>query len=451
MTHDVSQSSENHESSGVLGVTYTDTFMVHSYESLNNDKPEENHLLGDYTNSEAAEFDPDHLLKLGEVIIQRLKALERYHTLLLILLCDYIISLIFVGGIKLVVVMCFRPVEDAERKNWRLKCIWEVEMRLSDCKTLSSYGSSLLPFWWHTNTQFQRINSVLDQEEPPVQEIPDLTSTSVTQLDSCIPKDMTNSPKSDSSGDGQDSKAGETVADNPSKDIDPSMSKSFEEEMDMDVEMEVDEEGVAEDSALPPPEDWIPPPPPPEEDVIPPPPMEEPPPELGPPPSLLKSYPLLPYSELGTLPYAATALDYYGPSAGGGIVVSAYYAEPQQVAEASSEVSLVTPVVWHDVSVPAPIIGSSESSGYIKADIVKAASSVVASSTIEIPTTSAMAQNVPDSVATAKAQSKGLGCSSQIFFITWVYMGFLCKLVIIMRLQQLAARNEVWRWPQHCD
>ena len=425
MTHDVSQSSENHESTGVLGVTYTDTFMVHSYESLNNDKPEENHLLGDYTNSEAAEFDPDHLLKVGEVIIQRLKALERYHTLLLILLCD-IISLIFVGGIKLVMVLCFRPVEDTERKNWRLKCIWEVEMRLSDCKTLSSYGSSLLPFWWHTNTQFQRIIGVLDQDESPVHEIPDLTSTSVTQLDSCIPKDTTNSPKSDSSGDGQDSKAGETVADNPSKDMDPSISKIFEEEMDMDVEMEVDEEGVVEDSALPPPEDWIPPPPPPppEEDVIPPPPMEESPPELGPPPSLLNSYPLLPYSEQCTLPYAATALDYYGPSAGGGISVLAYYAEPQQIAEASSEVSLVTQVVCHDVPAPAPIIGSSESSGYIKPDIVKAASSVVASSKIEIPTTSAMAQNVPDSVATAKAQSKGLGAHPKFFVlhgITWVF------------------------------
>ncbi|KAH7660260.1 WW domain-containing protein [Dioscorea alata] len=41
----------------------------------------------------------------------------------------------------------------------------EIEIRISDCKALSSYGSSLLPFWWHTEVQLKQLESVIGKEE----------------------------------------------------------------------------------------------------------------------------------------------------------------------------------------------------------------------------------------------------------------------------------------------
>lgn len=58
-----------------------------------------------------------------------------------------------------------RSDENLERQNWRFKCILEVETRLSDCEALSSFGSALLPFWWHTKTQLKRMEYAIDQEE----------------------------------------------------------------------------------------------------------------------------------------------------------------------------------------------------------------------------------------------------------------------------------------------
>ncbi|KAJ6800078.1 formin-binding protein 4 isoform X1 [Iris pallida] len=37
----------------------------------------------------------------------------------------------------------------------------EIETRLSDCKALSSYGSSLLPFWWHSEAQLKQLESII--------------------------------------------------------------------------------------------------------------------------------------------------------------------------------------------------------------------------------------------------------------------------------------------------
>lgn len=37
----------------------------------------------------------------------------------------------------------------------------EIETRLSDCKALSSYGSSLLPFWWHSEAQIKQLESII--------------------------------------------------------------------------------------------------------------------------------------------------------------------------------------------------------------------------------------------------------------------------------------------------
>ncbi|KAG1363779.1 histone acetyltransferase KAT6A [Cocos nucifera] len=71
------------------------------------------------------------LVKYGENLLQRLKALDG--------------SQICLGGLQ-----------------WTAK---EIEIRISDCKALSSYGSSLLPFWWHTETQLKQLESAIVKGE----------------------------------------------------------------------------------------------------------------------------------------------------------------------------------------------------------------------------------------------------------------------------------------------
>ncbi|KAG0447062.1 hypothetical protein HPP92_028499 [Vanilla planifolia] len=41
--------------------------------------------------------------------------------------------------------------------------------RISDCRALSSYGSALLPFWWHTEARLKQIESALEKCESSVQ------------------------------------------------------------------------------------------------------------------------------------------------------------------------------------------------------------------------------------------------------------------------------------------
>ncbi|XP_008800273.2 uncharacterized protein LOC103714695 isoform X1 [Phoenix dactylifera] len=71
------------------------------------------------------------LVKYGENLLQRLKALDG--------------SQRCVGGLQ-----------------WIAK---EIEIRISDCKALSSYGSSLLPFWWHTETRLKLLESAIVEGE----------------------------------------------------------------------------------------------------------------------------------------------------------------------------------------------------------------------------------------------------------------------------------------------
>lgn len=44
------------------------------------------------------------------------------------------------------------------------KYIWELEIRISDFKSLLSYGSSLLPFWEHSERQIKRLEVVVDDQ-----------------------------------------------------------------------------------------------------------------------------------------------------------------------------------------------------------------------------------------------------------------------------------------------
>lgn len=48
--------------------------------------------------------------------------------------------------------------------NWITKYILEVEIRLFDFKSLLSYGSSLLPFWMHSEIQLKRLESAINDE-----------------------------------------------------------------------------------------------------------------------------------------------------------------------------------------------------------------------------------------------------------------------------------------------
>ncbi|KAJ0102329.1 hypothetical protein Patl1_03796 [Pistacia atlantica] len=47
---------------------------------------------------------------------------------------------------------------------WVLKYVLEVETRLSDIKSLLSYGSALLPFWQHSERQLKRLEGAINEE-----------------------------------------------------------------------------------------------------------------------------------------------------------------------------------------------------------------------------------------------------------------------------------------------
>ncbi|GAB2284803.1 hypothetical protein Dimus_019256 [Dionaea muscipula] len=51
---------------------------------------------------------------------------------------------------------------DFRKHDLGLKCILEIEIRLSDFKSLLSYGSSVYPFWVHSETQIRRLQHTVD-------------------------------------------------------------------------------------------------------------------------------------------------------------------------------------------------------------------------------------------------------------------------------------------------
>ncbi|XP_078432118.1 WW domain-containing protein isoform X2 [Wolffia australiana] len=375
ITHTVSQSVEHYSSStGVLGVSYPDALMVQSAvplsqsdcdpsissQFLGSESDDKNLSSINYNYSDGGEVDPDRLVKHGEFLIQRLNSAERSD-------------------------------DSVERQNWRLKCILEVETRVFDCKSLSSFGSALLPFWWHCYTQLKRIEDALNQEEPVRTESSENNDNNRASnskdtpkpelpLTPEPPKDLNNSPKPDISADDQDSKS----MDNPCGIVDGAVHECYAEDVDMDVDMEVDEELPAEQTRIstsvseedsvppPPPDDWIPPPPPPEEDIIPPPPVEEPP------PSKPEAYSSYSYPGQYIPSYPAPAFEYYT------------YSEPQPVAPGPcfdhlaatvSDVSLVQPVVYHDAPALLSTVSDASSSYVIKTDVPYSSLEVPSSST----------------------------------------------------------------------
>ncbi|XP_038690579.1 formin-binding protein 4-like isoform X2 [Tripterygium wilfordii] len=74
-----------------------------------------------------------HLVNLCNCLLERLKSLEGY------------------GG-------------QLELHGWMSKYMLEIEIRLSDIRSLISYGSSVLPFWMHSERQLKRLEDAINHE-----------------------------------------------------------------------------------------------------------------------------------------------------------------------------------------------------------------------------------------------------------------------------------------------
>ncbi|KAG1327405.1 hypothetical protein COCNU_01G013390 [Cocos nucifera] len=107
--------------------------------------------------------------------------------------------------------------------QWIVK---EIEVRISDCKALSSCGSSLLPFWWHTVSRLKQLESAVAKWE----------SSCLVQSNTAAKWKLSKIRP-----------GGKTIGMGSEKEAEVLLPKvdSHAEDMDMDVEMEVDEETVA--------------------------------------------------------------------------------------------------------------------------------------------------------------------------------------------------------------
>ncbi|KAK9089936.1 hypothetical protein Scep_029018 [Stephania cephalantha] len=76
---------------------------------------------------------PDHLVEYGQKLLQKLKELENIQGL-------------------------------PQGNDSISKYIFEIELRLSDLKSLSVYGASLLPFWTHSENKLRALGSSIDSE-----------------------------------------------------------------------------------------------------------------------------------------------------------------------------------------------------------------------------------------------------------------------------------------------
>jgi hypothetical protein len=295
---------------------------------------------GAVASHESVDIDPLQLAKYGEDLLQRLKLLERPH--------------VAVDSLELI-------------KR-------EIEIRISDCNALSSYGSSLLPLWLHAEVHLKQLElSVSGYEasyatKPGYPEAVDAEYKVPNEAEVVAPSNVDHL-KFDVSTVGTvdaDVKVEEpcsTSAQNPQGATVITSRVESDIDEDMDVEMEVDDESVEEqggstsmlnkehpsseqvgsptlssleDSAPPQDNDIPPPPPPPEEEWIPPPPPEN---EPAPPPPPGTEEPVVSYAQADTLPqpyvdqpnlgYMVPGVEYY-PAAGTDGTNADYYMQPSE-------------------------------------------------------------------------------------------------------------------------
>ncbi|KAK7387190.1 hypothetical protein VNO78_27767 [Psophocarpus tetragonolobus] len=76
---------------------------------------------------------PSHLVKQSESLLERLKSLKKSR-------------------------------ENLQGQEFLSKYMLEIEIRLSDIRSLASYGSSLLPFWLHSDTKIKLIESLINDD-----------------------------------------------------------------------------------------------------------------------------------------------------------------------------------------------------------------------------------------------------------------------------------------------
>ncbi|KAK8691179.1 hypothetical protein V6N13_074697 [Hibiscus sabdariffa] len=97
-------------------------------------EPELDELVGGCKNKALEGIDLSiHLLRQGECLLERLKSLK---------VSD----------------------DNLQGQGWMSKCILEVEIRLSDIKSLLSYASSLSPFWTYCERQLKRLEGVINDK-----------------------------------------------------------------------------------------------------------------------------------------------------------------------------------------------------------------------------------------------------------------------------------------------
>ncbi|KQK18547.1 formin-binding protein 4 isoform X2 [Brachypodium distachyon] len=345
---------------------------------------------GAVASHESMDIDPLRLAKYGEDLLQRLKLLERPH-----------------GAID--------SLELIKR---------EIEIRVSDCNVLSSYGSSLLPLWLHAEVHLKQLEFSVSKFEasytaythpetehaeykaPNEAEIlaPSDAEGLKFEVITVVPMDenlKVEEPCSTASVQNSEEKDAAAVTSRVEPDCDE----------DMDVEMEVDEENVEDqgcsssmpneehhsseqvrsptlpslEKSAPPPEDNdIPPPPPPEEEWIPPPPPENepaPPPPPEPEETTVVSYVhtdtlTQSYVDQANFGYALPGMEYY-PAAvsAGGISIPV-------------DAASIPPVPGSYYSYPSVTMDASgvaaESSGYYASS-----TSTISSSALDNKTTSA--------------------------------------------------------------
>ncbi|KAI7758383.1 hypothetical protein M8C21_001934 [Ambrosia artemisiifolia] len=206
------------------------------------------------------------------------------------------------------------------------KLMFELDIRLADIKSLVPYGSSLLPFWLHSENQLKNLESCINNEV--------LKRSQFTNIG------VINEPKTRFlENTGESHEIGTPV------DADPNVGHHTMEDEDMDVEMEVedtaihskdeaggqntphvdqsippipnehlDSRGSELDSDVPLPlnDEWIPPPPPDEEPFPPPPPDEPPEAPLPPQPSDMQTTQPYSYGEQYSYTYPGSGFNYYG-------------------------------------------------------------------------------------------------------------------------------------------
>ncbi|KAF3945158.1 hypothetical protein CMV_028444 [Castanea mollissima] len=111
------------------------------------------------------------------------------------------------------------------------KYIWEIEIRLSDLKSLSSYGSSLLPFWVHSEKQLKRLESAINDEIYKIAVSAHMEATEATHVSTFSGKDkLPESMGYESEADGTENK--NILSTSEHSDVAPYVDTSTEDQKD---------------------------------------------------------------------------------------------------------------------------------------------------------------------------------------------------------------------------